>query len=157
MARAMVTITCKHCGKDFTHINRNCHNRTEANNYEDWAKQNIDMCPECRRKEIEKDNASKAQKIAEEYNLPKIKGVSEKQTAFADKLRNAYISQYPEKIAKASRMIKAMNRERMAQKASEQGMSAEEYILMAFDAYRVKEAYIILTCDLAAQIIDTLK
>lgn len=90
MARATAHCTCKTCGKEFTHI-KDCFNRKEADNYEEWASTNIDECPECRRARLKRENAEAAASIIEKYGFPEIAGVSERQINYANDLRNKYL------------------------------------------------------------------
>ena len=46
MAQAKINVICETCGKEFTHT-KVCYNRKEADSYEEWAKENITVCPDC--------------------------------------------------------------------------------------------------------------
>lgn len=85
MAIASVTLKCTVCGKEFE-IRKNCFNRSDADSYEEWAKDHIDTCPECK----------KAARIAaEEDKVGEWKTVeltgSEKQIKWANDLRRECI------------------------------------------------------------------
>lgn len=67
MAKIMVTVKCEKCGCEFTHIHR-CKNRTEADKYEEWAKENITVCPECYKKELEKNAYGVAAASVKKHN-----------------------------------------------------------------------------------------
>lgn len=57
MAMVEITCTCATCGKDFLH-RKKLYNRREADKYEEWAKYNVDECPDCYRERIrEKRNS----------------------------------------------------------------------------------------------------
>jgi len=99
MARAKINLTCGKCGREFTHIKQNCHNRTAADSYEAWAKANIDTCPECygaaKAAKKEAERTATAQKAAEQVqgcplDLPTLTG-SDKQIAWATDIRNKFV------------------------------------------------------------------
>ena len=46
MANATVMCKCEKCGKEFMK-EKICRNRTEADSFEEWAKENCTECPEC--------------------------------------------------------------------------------------------------------------
>lgn len=58
MAKAVAICTCSTCGKEFTK-SKICRNRTEADNFEKWAEENIDTCPVCYRKFMREKEAAK--------------------------------------------------------------------------------------------------
>lgn len=94
MARTSITLTCTRCGNEFKHIHFS-RNQAEASSYEAWAVDHITVCPDCHAAE----QAAKQQTALEEYmasfgehQLPEISGVSEKQIAYAEKLRAAYVA-----------------------------------------------------------------
>ena len=99
MARASVNLTCKKCGKEFTHIRHNVDNRSDADRYEDWARATIDSCPECyKAAQAEVRAAEKEKRHAREFKtaqdwenslkfLPELKG-SEEQVAWATVIRH---------------------------------------------------------------------
>ena len=83
MAIAKIELTCRCCGKTFT-MRKECHNRTEADSFETWAKQNIDMCLKCRDEKLRSaELASVAETIGE---LPALTG-SVKQISWASSIR----------------------------------------------------------------------
>jgi hypothetical protein len=47
MAKASVKLVCKECGNEFCREKNGFRNRSEADSWEEWAKANIDLCPEC--------------------------------------------------------------------------------------------------------------
>lgn len=59
MAKVTIDLVCERCGKEFTHTKYCCNSR-EANTYENWATDNITMCPDCyslsKIEEVEFDN-----------------------------------------------------------------------------------------------------
>lgn len=50
MAIARITLTCSKCGKEFE-VTAKKRNRRECDSFEAWAANNIDICPDCRKKE----------------------------------------------------------------------------------------------------------
>lgn len=94
MAKVRMTCKCENCGKEFEHIHM-CRNTKDAEDYEKWAKENIAICPECyaEQKRMEKENKRKAYmaEIEDEHKIPEITGVSEKQIAYAERLRSLFI------------------------------------------------------------------
>lgn len=88
MAIAKVNIKCKECGEYFE-IRKKCFNRTEADNYEMWASDNITLCKKCR---FENKKAADMEEVSDFVkSLPEIVGKSEKQIAFAKNLRDNLI------------------------------------------------------------------
>lgn len=95
MALAKITITCERCGKDFIH-RRQMRNATEVEKYEAWAAENITMCPECYRKQMqEEQDAKNAEKASNALgtDMPELRG-SEKQIAWAVSIRNSKIADF---------------------------------------------------------------
>ncbi len=162
MAIASVKITCTTCGKTFEH-RKECHNRTEANEYESWAENHIDTCPECRRKQIADEKSALLNTVLGEYDLslPELDGVSEKQISYAVSVRNRYLSG---DIVAVKRYGKGMLQfsdnaymQEFERECAKHGMTAEEGI-----AYSIKEAgldtiHFLLTSTSAADVLDHLK
>ena len=46
MAKASLYLKCKKCGKEFCH-EKYFSNSKERNSYEEWARNAIDLCPDC--------------------------------------------------------------------------------------------------------------
>ena len=91
MAVAEARCTCKVCGEQFV-IRVTKRNRREANEFEEWAAENIDVCTECKRKaELEE-----AKKTSE--GLPELTG-SEKQIAWAIVIRAKKVQDVEEALA----------------------------------------------------------
>lgn len=89
MARALAICTCEWCGKTFEKV-QYCHNRREADNWEEWAERNFTVCPDCWREQKEKERQEANEKAAKENaenGLPTLTG-SPKQIAWAEKIRN---------------------------------------------------------------------
>lgn len=87
MSMVDLRIKCEGCGEMFRH-RKACQNRDAAADYEDWARENITLCPACYREGMERIQMEKdAAAIAEKgLILPEIDG-TEKQIAWANKIR----------------------------------------------------------------------
>lgn len=87
MAIATATCTCEKCSKRFE-VRVTRRNRADANSFEEWAAENITVCPDC--KQAEKDAAAEAaaNKALAPYTLPALDGTP-KQIAWAEKLRKS--------------------------------------------------------------------
>lgn len=66
MARATAVCTCRECGNTFEKWTTK-HNRREADAWEEWAKQNFDLCPACYK--AQKQEESKALGLMAEARL----------------------------------------------------------------------------------------
>lgn len=91
MARAQVKLTCSECGATFIWERHCCHNRRAANEAEEWAASNIDLCPECYAKKCAAEREAKHQAEYEaaakaSAGLPALTG-SERQIRWATTLR----------------------------------------------------------------------
>lgn len=162
MAIASITLTCNTCGKKFEH-RRNCYNRSEANRYEQWAENNITECPACWHKAQE---AAKAKALADKltecgFVLPVIEGVSDKQIAYAEKLRTRYLAddlgklddwkQISDTLADSAAM------EDIAKQCAERGVSVEYALDQAISASNLAMVRELLTLTDAKKIIDIYK
>ena len=92
MSMVDLRIKCESCGEMFRH-RKACQNRDAAADYEDWARENITLCPTCYREGMERIQADKdSAAIAEKgLILPEIDG-TEKQIAWANKIRREAVS-----------------------------------------------------------------
>lgn len=103
MAEATAKCTCKTCGGTFYRF-KTCFNRTDADQWEEWAAENITECNECYRNrqlaKREKENIEAAKK-AEEMGLPKLTGTA-KQVAWAETIRMKYMDKINARRAKVS-------------------------------------------------------
>ena len=111
MAKATVTCRCKICGKTFEHT-KDCYNRADANAYEQWAAQNINVCPACYAASKKAATRSKldayiAENFGVEHPLPEITGVSEKQISYAASMRGKFIGELAKYGAKISSVFAA--------------------------------------------------
>lgn len=58
MAKATANCTCATCGKEFVKT-KDCCNRADANNWEDWAEKNYTECPTCYGKRMAAEEKAK--------------------------------------------------------------------------------------------------
>lgn len=162
MAKAIVMCKCEKCGKEFKK-EKICHNRSEANSFEEWAKENCTECPECYKARIESQKAEKANVLKEKYNLPEIIGASEKQVNYANSLRDEYIVCAKDSFGVSNfdlidEMRDELNQypDRIAKKSAQIGLTEQEYI-----ENKIKRCYPIeyklLTMTNAGEIIEILK
>lgn len=95
MAMATAKCHCVECGKDFT-FRKEKRNRKDADEFEIWAAANITLCPDCSWKEKQQQEKAALEEyisdFSQQHPLPEIQGVSEKQIAYADSLRNKFIA-----------------------------------------------------------------
>lgn len=153
MALARIEITCTHCGKTFEN-RKVCYNRQEANNYEDWARKNVTLCPKCHA----------AQWIAEQEAklpaLPAIEGVSDKQIAFAANLRAKYIINNPAEVKAYQTITRTLTAEEQADlevACKANGIDPADAIRVMVEEMGLQEVEIALTETSARKLIDTLK
>ncbi|MBR3795720.1 MAG: hypothetical protein IKK34_06795 [Clostridia bacterium] len=155
MAIAKVDITCKDCGCTFTH-RKSCHSRPEADDYERWASRNITICPECNHKHRVAAMVDTLKQHG--FALPELTGVSDKQIAYAQSVRERYLLDNLNRVDKYRRFQGRLNdAEQMAQLAqvcTEQGTTVEDAIneykrSMGFDTMQI-----MLTSANAGEILD---
>lgn len=156
MAIATVTCNCKYCGKEFTHRSRPCHSRRDADEYAEWAKENIDMCPDCYRAKEAAKRAEKVNELEQRYAIPAITGVSEKQTAYANKLRGEYLLDHMDAFSVA-REFADLPAEEVESAAKASNMTPEQALAESLEAYEATTAYKLLTMVKASEIIELLK
>lgn len=157
MAKAEVKIICKKCGNRFTWSNI-YHSRKDADAAEIWAKQNITLCPECRKKEYIKEQqalapeyAKKAAEILSDYKLPVLTG-TEKQIAYATSLRDKFIAN----DIRAKKYFTAYNKCKQMpdSKFAEKGTTKEEELARLAKNLQIEE---LLNSDSAGEIIEFCK
>lgn len=68
MAMARAICICSTCGKEFTKT-KQCRNRSEADNFEKWAKDHIDTCPDCYKQFIHEKEAAKGLLVSYSIDL----------------------------------------------------------------------------------------
>lgn len=156
MAKATAHCTCKTCGTEFTK-EKVCGNRTDADNWERWAENNIDTCPDCYKKEMAAKNITNLEKILKEngIELPVISGVSDKQIAYADSLRRRVILNQRDYIAPLLSCVN--NPAETKQVAMENNITEDEVIKRILKYYHIEDLYVALYATDAHSIIDSLK
>ena len=93
MAKASVIITCTTCGKEFRHEAIRA-NRREADSYVEWAKDHITTCPDCYRAQQTAGAEARYIERCESLGLPELTGVSDKQIAYAHKVRREFLADH---------------------------------------------------------------
>lgn len=102
MTKAIVTIKCATCGKEFT-VSRLCANSADANSWKQWAAEHYDTCRECY---LEAQRQAETEEAAED-NLPELEG-SEKQIAWALSIRAKFAKGIKNFIANAEASLEAL-------------------------------------------------
>lgn len=101
MAMAKAICRCATCGEEFEYRARKMNSR-DARDFEKWAAEHFDECPECRQKRIEREReeaALEAAEAAKANGWPELTG-SEKQVSWANRIRDERISELIKKNAK---------------------------------------------------------
>lgn len=119
MAKAEAKCTCKYCGKEFEYVAYKVNSRA-ACDFEKWAAENIDECPECRDRRHAEERAEASRVAAEAAKAkawPELTG-TEKQVAWANRIREISLGaivekaermkKYPEAYELAGKAIKVM-------------------------------------------------
>lgn len=159
MAIAKVEITCKDCGRTFTH-RKECYNRREAEEYEAWAIRNIDTCLGCKKKAMDAQQMESLDAILTKYGaqLPAINGVSEKQIKYAEDMRIRYLASELGKVEKYCRVMQTLNDPERAAKfagiCSENGITVEDAIRQSMQAMYLDKVMLMMTETEARMILD---
>lgn len=160
MAIAKITLTCSECGCTFTH-RKECFNRREADNYESWAVNHIDTCPDCHRKQKADQKAATLAAELEKhgFNLPEVTGASDKQIAYAVRVRERYLADNISRIEGYHKVQQLLNdAEQVANFArvcEEHGMTVEEGIRQNMEAMGLATVQKMLTSTSAREILDS--
>lgn len=152
MARVKIECTCKVCGGKFEHIKFK-NNREQADSYEEWAKENITICPDCFRRNKTETEINKAES---KYPLPELTG-TEKQIAFARKLRAEHIN----KDSNVEGCIRILNKDeafmaQIAKYANGKGISEEEAINELISVYSLEKTILCLQETNAGKLLDVI-
>lgn len=67
MAKASVKLICAKCGAEFKK-EKYCTNRSAANSWEEWAKENFELCPDCEKEAYRKAQKEKGLLVSFELN-----------------------------------------------------------------------------------------
>lgn len=178
MARVKIELTCTECGKKFEHTHF-CRNSSDAESYQKWAMENITICPSCHYAYKLAEEQKELSHYLEGYDLPRITGVSDKQIAFADKLRTRFVTDLSRQeidlrrffqMADALHLNKASpaDRAKINRMAQQSGQTAEEwfagyrpgriaYLMGKIDKSIVGKIETVFSEHEAAKIIDALK
>lgn len=154
MSKVKMVNACAQCGNEFVHTHMS-YNSKDAEQYKMWAEKNITICPDCYKANLENSKAAKAAAVIAELNIPEsIEGVSDKQIAFANKKRNAYICENAYKIRKLAKALEKIENNDEAFQAflSNNNQTAEEALNNIISAN--KTLYTILKSNKAGEILD---
>lgn len=154
MARVKINCKCELCGGTFEHIKFK-NNRTEAEKYEEWAKENITVCPDCYRRNEEEEAKKTASEKAE---LPELTG-TEKQVAYAEKLRAKIVSKANMADIKACMLVINKDEAFMAEakkKAEAANITTEEMIEKAVKSYGLSQLLACLQETNAGKLLDVI-
>lgn len=103
MAKAKAICKCRICGAEFEKTSTQC-NRKTAEEWEKWASEHFDICPECWGKQKDAENAAAAA-AAEKNGWPELMG-SEKQIAWANAIRKNCVDAIEKKrLTKSGRIV----------------------------------------------------
>jgi DNA-directed RNA polymerase subunit RPC12/RpoP len=99
MAKVEITLKCSECGKEFVHTNYK-QSRKLADSYEEWAKDNITVCPECYKKAIREEKETRINRAFEEVkNLVTSELIgTEKQVKWAEQIRKETAGNFAEAV-----------------------------------------------------------
>lgn len=137
MSIAKIILVCGNCGKTYEARSRQ-RNTTTARAWEDWASENMEICPECyarakREKELEAIKA-RALEWMGDHPLPELTGTP-RQIAWAEDLRYSRIAEISERYRPdqaADWFWRWIEGENSAQKWIEsRDMITREFLMMA--------------------------
>lgn len=102
MANATINAICEVCGREFCHT-KEFRSRKQADNYENYMKHVVSICPDCyakQKKEAEaalrKKKNERAAELARAENWAPLKGGSEKQITWAETIRRDFFDRQSE-------------------------------------------------------------
>jgi hypothetical protein len=132
MAKATANCTCKQCGNKFikTAIKTN---RTSAAEWEKWAENYYDTCPDCEAAGRTEKAAELAKQAAAD-GMPALKG-TEKQIIWAEQIRARMITEFENVRAQATVGMELMDEAQKAARVEELKLydQAEDYILHHYE------------------------
>lgn len=157
MAKATVTCTCSKCGAKFE-VSTYKANRREADSWAEYIESQEELlCKECYIESKKEAETKRAQDFVEEFEMPEIVGVSEKQTAYAVSLRNRYLSNHGNDIRFIRNELAKVAKEKIEELAASEGKTVEDIIYECYAGYEIGETYKLYTLTKASEIIDLLK
>ena len=121
---AKVKLKCPECGTEFTKT-KNCINKSEANDWEEYIKGLGLYCKQCYFEEQQKQTLQKA-KV---FKLPKLIG-TEKQISYAESLRARYVVENEKDIKK----ITVTSEEDVAKQCQELGLETAVVVKVLFES-----------------------
>lgn len=160
MARSQIALTCANCGTKFVHVHFSL-NRNEANDYERWAADNVTRCPACfsKIKQHEESNALAAELDKRNLVLPEISGDSDRQIAYAARLRQNVLIR---KMRALDNYVTIMDKitadpDGFAKLCESEGHTHDDGIRAVMEAYGLYDVMLMLTTKNASEIIDASK
>lgn len=157
MAMANITLRCKECGKEFNH-RKACNNSKDRAEYEAWAIENITICPECYNKHKHEEEREKRETFYAEYGIPTITTGTEKQIAYANKLRDEFFERYEIEYRHLNKRLNKLSAEEIKRNAESFGYATvDDYIAEAYRRYGIEAAHKLSVLTNAGEIIDLLR
>lgn len=152
MEIAKITYVCKSCGGIFLY-EKQCHNRLEAEMFEQKAARRKRVCPACYRK----SQTEAFDMLITELNLPPITGVSEKQIAYAASLRERFVLKNQDMLRYAKAQLDRIVPGNVPDVAKKWGIPVQQCVQEAFRGCELEKAYVCLAESSAKKIIDQLR
>lgn len=90
-----MTLTCQSCGRKFVHEHE-VKDKAGVESYKTWAQGHITKCRKC----FAEEKAERVKKLEEKLGVPKITQGSDKQIAYAEKLRGDVLLAYEQDAGK---------------------------------------------------------
>ena len=160
MAIASIEITCKKCGKKFEH-RATKHSRKEANDYEAWARNYVDTCPECYKAEMREAETKRGEEVSKKFHLPEITEGTEKQIKFASDLRARFILRNQEDVAGMAEALEYLaDDSKLEELSGECGKSVDDIraeLEKDINDKLWRKVKVVLVSTSARQLIDLLK
>lgn len=153
MAIAQFTLICPTCGKEFE-VRTVRQNRTACKEFEEWARKYPWNCPECFKAEAKAERAADTERIEAKYHLPAIEGVSEKQIAYASRLRYEAFKDREKDIDKTIELQSELTDEQIQQICEACSVDRSEIPRLSFETMLLGKIYSLLTESRASKIID---
>lgn len=161
MAIAKITLTCTECGKTFEH-RKECRNRADADSHEAWARENIDLCPDCYRAQQQRIAQAAVLAALESHSitLPQLTGASDKQIAYAQSVRIRAladsISRLDTYVKFRAHAAKVSADPEFAKQCEARGMSVAEAYVKSLRLHCLDRLHLALTATTARDILDNL-
>lgn len=160
MAKAVAVCVCPECGKTYERQIEG-YNRADANSKKDYAEHCPGLCLDCWKKEQKENAAKEAAALKAKYQLPDIVGVSDKQTAYAERLRYEFVTKNKYYMDELPYILKNLkDASFVAAKAKECNKAPEELKSLVLaelnGSILYRRAYAMLTKSSARDIIDNL-